>query len=387
MLLALFLAFPRPELLLGGAPSPETQTFLQKAAHPFTMVEATTGSHQSKLAFRLLPPVLAHGLGLGATGCKLLETAFGVWLLWLALALGERITGDRLCGVLSGLLTAGLLAGTASFIEFRCMFDGAAIALLIAAMLTQRPLWIALLVFLSAWTDERGFIGAGLVWLFHALPQTHRWRTFPLALVRPESLAVAAAWAAYLAGRWWLSETYGLVMDTNEIGWGVLFEQRNNAALGIWSALEGAWIPVALAGLALTLTRRWPTLLLGLLATSAVILAALSVRDITRSMAYLLPLFFLALRVLRGNDEKESSSLSPLPSDAPAQSSGHAHTPQHLPVNETTGTLRNVLYAATLVCVLWPNISAGGQDQAWWFTPPLPVQIFNVIYYTLTRSA
>ncbi|MGE0713077.1 MAG: hypothetical protein AB7N76_35130 [Planctomycetota bacterium] len=341
--LALLCSFPRPDTFWRAGSAPEWAPLLGKIERPLApQPELAAASHGAKTAFRLVPPLVGHALSLGPLGLKLLEALCGVALLACVAVGAERAAGDRRCAVLVTLLVASCFPGVTAFVEHRGFFDGVALCGLAAACATRHPLGILAGLALAHWTDERAVIASGLVALVHLAdtPREAGIRRLP----DPRVLAVGVALASYAALRLFLGSRYGLSTPTAGTGARFLVNQVNNAPLGLWTGLEGGWLLVLAAGAALARAGRRALLLAGLAAGGAVALVALSVWDITRSMAYLLPGLFLALRVLR----------------------------DHEPAPELLLLCR----AGFLLALLWPNYYTAGKGETSWLYP-LPLMLWN----------
>ena len=339
---SLFLAFPSYENLdLNGG---RLRVVANQKQDITSIRNETRALGNNKLAFRLFVPLTARLLHLNMIGCLVMQFLAGVILFYLIARIAEDVTHDRVIAMLTGLAVATIFAGVTSFVDLRGVFDGIALCLLMAAMWFRSPPLIALTVFCAAWTDERAFIASGFLFLWWAMrdsePDNLRFTSF--FKLRP--LAVVAGSAAYLLGRFYVGSKYGLVAQTDGIS---LTKYLNNAPMGIWTALEGAWIPVLLAAYILYREKKWLEGGLYLAVMCALILAAISVIDMTRSMTYLLPALPISLAVLRSHKRSYD--------------------------------LRFIMLAAAIICILWPTYYAEGKNTIWWFWP-LPMQVLRWVF-------
>lgn len=341
-LLALLCSFPRPAATTQIGSAPEWGPLRAQIEHPLTPRAHDPAGHAAKTAFRLVAPGVAHVLGLGPAGLKLLEALCGVLLLALVALAAARTSGERSAAVLVTLLVASSFMGISAFVEHRGFFDAVALLGLALACAWRNPLAVAAGVSLACWTDERGAIAAPLVALLHFVEAPAE-RGAKRAL-DPCCLAVALALGLYAGGRAWLGARYGLYTPLAGTGARYLVTQLNNLPLGLWTGLEGGWLLVLAAGVALWRAgRRW-LLVSAILAGGLVIGAAFSVWDITRSLIYLLPALFLALRLLREHEP------------APARAT--------------------LWRAAFLLSLLWPNLYVAGKGEVSW-NYPLPLMAFK----------
>ncbi|QYM80492.1 hypothetical protein K0B96_07760 [Horticoccus luteus] len=169
--LGLSLFFFSPKLWLMDTPLPGTfewdraLTFLHQCGAPFaTDVEPA-------MRWRLLPPLIAHALGLTGYGAFVIPYVGLIALLAYWCAAAERLVGDRL---FAGLLTI-LLATTGAVLSITSVFglnDAWFLVGLLAVAAGRR--WPSLILpgLLAPWVDERFLLG----------------------------------WAAALFCRWWLQD-------------------------------------------------------------------------------------------------------------------------------------------------------------------------------------
>jgi hypothetical protein len=73
------------------------------------------------------------------------------------------------------------------------------------------------------------------------------------------------------------------------------------APIAIWTFFEGFWFVVILALLLLAWQRKFFILLITLIQIIGMTMVALSVDDVTRSGAYLVPLVFVSILLLKNN--------------------------------------------------------------------------------------
>lgn len=336
---SLFLAFPAYHTLDRSVWEPVFET----ADRPLTDLGLGQGSHAARLMFRPTVPMLGGVLHLNVAGYLILQGIAGVALVAAFAAVAQRVLRDR---VAVALLTAAFgltYAGVVSFVETRGIFDGIALLLVVLSMMTRRPSLIAMFVFLAAWTDERALLASGFVLLLWLTEESNGDTDGARRLLNPKALAVVAGAVLYLGSRIAVTLINDLPSGLGSgDGFGRAVDQINNFPVGLWTGLEGLWLVAVLAAAALVLRRDWLALFLLLATTLAVVLFAISVVDITRSMAYLVPVALASLPVL-------SRAVSP-------------------------ERLRRLLLAAATLSLAWPVYYVGGKDTILWVYP-LPMQI------------
>ena len=346
---ALFFAFPGYKEITQGDYPKGWDAVLEKSANPFLNMgdKYGNGSHDSKLTFRLTVPLIAHGLRLGVYGLIILQFCAGVISLGLSVWIGYQFTRDKVIGLLTGLLFAGTYAGTTAFVELRGIFDGIAIFFLLLALSSKNFIIISTAAFLASWTDERGWIALSLVLLYHAIPEpgqkfTLTWRDF----VKRPTIAVATGAIGYVVTRLVIASVFSLETSTGGVGLSLFIDQFNQFPMGTWTALEFGWVLVVLSCILLIRFRAFLYVTLYLVALAVIIIVSLSVVDITRSMAYLIPAIFIAIKILA----------------------------TFLPPEK----LRHLLLWSSLFTLISANYYAGGEKTIWW-QYPLPLQLVRWI--------
>lgn len=309
-----------------------------KIDHPFADMGVLfpPDTHESKLTYRLTVPLLAHVLRFGRNGLIVVSAAAGVLLLYLILSLGFSLTGSRKTAIFVCLAVACSWAGESAFHEVRGgYYDAIAVCLLILSMSTTRPFLIGSFVFLAGWTDERALLASSFVFLFWWLGNR---------LMSPRPAAVVAAWAAYLATRACLTIAFSLTpVTTVGVGPALLAQQFFLLPLALWSGLAGTWLPLAYSLSALIREKRLAAAASSAFFLVLVIVGAMSVIDVTRSMAYCLPALITTLRYSGGRQNS---------------------------------TLQRVAISGGVLSFLVPGCYLEGIAGFWWLHP-LPWQIFH----------
>lgn len=339
--IALFFAFPSYNDIVAK----DWDALFEKAAAPFENSTHGAGTHEAKITFRLLVPLVVHYTHMGIAGILVMLGIVGMLNFYMVVRLANEILKDKRSAFIIGLCSAFIYFGKCSFIELRgTIFDGLGIFFLLCALNYRKRLLLTLFVFLSAWCDERALIASSLVWLFVVREDTNGnyfKRTF-----NKNALFVFAAWGLYAAVRYLLATKLGLRTDTAGIGLSVLLNQINNIPMGIWSALEGLWIPVIYCLVILYRDKRYLEMLKMAGICTMILFAGLSVVDITRSVVYLFPVIFTALLIISRYISKEKQ--------------------------------KQLLWYALILCFVYPAYYTGGKSSIWW-TYPLPLQIIRFI--------
>ena len=161
----------------------------------------------------------------------------------------------------------------------------------------------------------------------------------------PKATSVMVAWILYFITRYLL--TYYYNFKTIGVGTEYFKDQINNLPIGIWSGLEGFWVVILLSFIVLFYHKnKWFLFAYGI-SILIIIFVALSVIDITRSMAYLLPSIFISLNIVYRVESK---------------------------------SFNRYLSLAVLVLCLFPTYYVGGRNTIQLFYP-LPLQLIRIINF------
>ncbi|MCA9246254.1 MAG: hypothetical protein KDA42_04035 [Planctomycetales bacterium] len=348
----LFLAFP--SRLANRSPETEGwEPIIELIEQPFqNMAERYPhDEHSAKLTFRITMPVLGHYLGLGPVGLCIVQYALGLLQFYLLAALARRFTGEGAATLFFCLAVGSTYPGLACFNYTHPYFDGVALCLLTVAICFRHPAIILPTLFLAAFTDERGFIASSLVLVFHIHQAVREGKPAPRALFCAPALAVYVSWAAYFVARMAMTRAYGL--DTSDSGTGldVLFAQWATLRFGLWAGIDGGWLLVLVALIALWRSNAWLPLLMYAGSILVLMTVAILITDINRGAAYLMPAVLVALAVL-------SRTEKPAP-------------------------LRGLLAAAAFVSLACGHYQVHG-DKPFWAFYSLPARVVQFLYSAIT---
>ncbi len=275
------------------------EAILRQIDAPFVNHHYPPDYHEAKMQFRLTVPIIAKALNLGVVGILLLQALLGIVTLFMATKIFSTILKDNVNAFILTLSFAFIWAGKSAFIEYRGLLDGYAYFFLIAAVYFRHPFIIFLTISLAAWTDERGLIASSLVALYWV------WNDDKLKWLNAKTIAIGLSWICYFLVRFLLSKHYGLTTESDGANLSVFKHQFANFAISTWSALEGFWLLITLALLALFKENKMMYIYLMCFATVIIIVVSMSVGDITRSMAYLFPVIFIAVQILQKQFSQE----------------------------------------------------------------------------------
>jgi hypothetical protein len=273
----------------------------EQVAAPFAQYADHPSTHLAKMSFRLAVPLLARVLHLSLAQLLALQVLAGLAVFYRAATLLVASLHDR---VAAALLTLGLsftYFGYEFTYDLTGYFDGLGYAALVLALGTRRWPVIFGLVLAGSFVDERVLAASTLLVFWYGVRQ-HSWQVPGLGrflFTRP-AMAVYAAWVAYAGLRLALAARYGLHTPGGLVGPSALWHStwHELLALGFTTGLSSYWLPVALAVALLLYQRRYGVLALLLGSFAPIFGAAFAVTDITRSLAFGVPVVFIALDFL-----------------------------------------------------------------------------------------
>jgi hypothetical protein len=218
-------------------------------------------------------------------------------VLFLAGKIALDLFGDRITAVATIFGVSAIYAGKAAFLQLGGFFDAFAYFFLTVAIAFRNPLLIAVTVLAASFTDERAMVIAPLVLVYWAV-RNHKaegpnWFT-------AQSVAVVAALVAAVVIRLVLMLGYGLhipVGTGKDAGFDVLLRTLPSFQYEFPHVLAGLWLWPLFACILLVRARWWVTLLLMVGGTAALTGVSFLVLDVDRSLAYSLPVLFVAMAV------------------------------------------------------------------------------------------
>ncbi len=297
----------REYAVLNSGKNATYNTLKAQVAQPFAMHNLDSDSHESKMVFRLLVPLLIRGLGLPPLGIFVVQFLLGALMHYVLIGLLDRLTADRVATVLLALGLCCTYFGCAFLLDVYCDFDAFSYAILVFMLWTARPDALAGLMFLGAFNDERTVIAAPIIGLWHlrralVSPAAQSWAGLAKALLssRPAG-ALLLGVVAYAAVRLFLAHhfhlhTFGGLVGLSALRYSAL---RGLLGVGFLSGLESFWAVLLAALVLLFATRQFRLLAVLGLAGPPIFLGAFLVLDMTRSLAYGMPAVLLCLYLLR----------------------------------------------------------------------------------------
>ncbi len=273
----------------------------EQIAAPFAHHADVASTHLAKMNFRLAVPLLARVLHLSLAQLLALQVLAGLAVFYQVARLLAASLHDRVAAALLTLGLAFTYFGYEYTYDLSGYFDGLGYAALVLALGSQRWPVIFGLVLAGGFVDERVLAASPLLVFWYGVQQ-YAWQVPGLLrflLTRPAK-AVYAAWLAYAGLRLALMWHYSLPTAGGLVGLSALYHSswHELLALGLATGLSGYWLPVVLAGALLLYQRRYMALALLLGCFAPIFGSAFAVTDITRSLAFGMPVAFISLDLL-----------------------------------------------------------------------------------------
>ena len=287
--LLLSLCFFSPHLWLMRAPTPGSTVWARGLAYLAQCEQPFRPDVETAMQWRLLPPLVAHALGLRGFAAFVLP-----WLgviaaaVFVARLLRERLPDWRF--VAGGTLLYATTSATLAPVGWLGLNDGWVWLGLLAVAFGRSAWTLPLACLLCPWVDERFIIGFPLAWIVRSLDRQETWLS-------------PAAWSAlWLLPYAALRLALGGNPATNQASAAFLVAviPDSISLAGIvprawWLGLRAAWFAVAFAA--------WVTPPRQRLAAAVVLAATLVVTwllasDLTRSIAIVVPAVLLGCTTL-----------------------------------------------------------------------------------------
>jgi hypothetical protein len=273
----------------------------EQVAAPFAPHADESSTHLAKMSFRLAVPLLARVLHLSLAQLLALQVLAGYAVFYRVAGLLEASLHDRAAAALLTLGLALTYFGYEFTYDLSGYFDGLGYAALVLALGTRRWGLILGLVLAGGFVDER-VLAASTLLVFWYGAQQYAWQVpgWGRFLFTRPATAVYAAWLAYAVLRLGLAWRYGLHTPGGLVGVSALYHSswHELLALGFTTGLSSYWLPVGLAVALLLFQRRYGVLALLLGSFAPIFVGAFAVTDITRSLAFGMPVAFVSLDLL-----------------------------------------------------------------------------------------
>jgi len=268
------------------------QAKINRADHLLKPDHYVDAYHMAKTQFRITVPLIAKITGIRSViAMFMIQQLFGLLFLAIACLLTYKITSDK---VISSILTLSLgfiYAGKAAFVDTVGFTDSFAYCFLLCALFTKNKPLLILNLQLAFFTDERAIITSSIIaiYFFVEYLQTtnnkFHWDTF----VKSRLFVIFISWALCFLIRYLLHVFYGFRTPFDG------FIDFSAFGYFFWEGLKGFWLLVIGCCIYLFLEKRYFILVLVITAISIILATTAMVSDVTRSVAYIFPIIFLAV--------------------------------------------------------------------------------------------
>lgn len=346
--LSLFFAFPSYDIYIKGEFKENWNSINEQIQNPFEKKDYTPTTHMANTTFRLTVPIIAKVLGFKEHRILILQIIALVLFFYFAAMLFKIITNDLVSASLATLGLAFIFPGNVLVSDLRGLFDGIAYCFILGAMYSKNPFLIFLFTILSSFTDERALIASCLVFLWFNLISNdfNNFKFLTFFKFNSKIISIFIAWITYFVIRFYLQYKLGFNIGTG-MGLGLAKEQINNIPFGIWTGLEGFWILIILSLIIILKKNIWSFLIIYSSFMLTITIISISLTDITRSMAYILPAIFISLYILKEYEDKNF--------------------------------IRYLTLFVLIICFFFPTYYAGGKDTINLFLP-FPFQLIRMIF-------
>ncbi|MBK6831016.1 MAG: hypothetical protein IPG92_09900 [Flavobacteriales bacterium] len=302
VLFVVFWSFPSYDvaLVLHEVDANWDALFLQ-AAEPFTDHYACARPAIARVQARF-----PHGACI-AVATALVDTVAGALVLQfvllvlfqaLLLLVLRDLLGNKRWALAWAFAFSLILCGHVYTVDYGGLFDTLAFDLLLVAILLRRRAWMVIPLLLAYFTDERALIASPALLLLGLYEQDEHAsiRTMLRGCRSGVARWTLISWGCYFLVRSCLAHFAGLVTVPVD----VLHYMRQNLVrwpYALYIGIEGFVVPFVIIVLHF-LRKEWRAFALAMVLVFFTLnLVAMSVHDINRSMAYVLPLLLLIVRI------------------------------------------------------------------------------------------
>lgn len=257
---------------------------------PFLPIDAPSWSHNSKLTFRLFPVLLGKALFLNKTGFLVLLYFVGFLIIYFTFKFLNLKLGDKYKAFLLTLAFSFVYAGKMSFLEFRGIFDGIALLLLIFSVYSKNVFVIYFSILFSSFTDERALITSGFIFIYYFSVNTS-FKNKPL-------ISIVLSWLSYFVLRYVLVAFFGFKTSIGGISMSILALNFEFFPLSIYSSMEGFWFLVILS-FSYMYSQNRISLYMNILMILLFLIPCYLVIDVSRSLSYLTILIFTLIAYIK----------------------------------------------------------------------------------------
>ncbi|MES2387370.1 MAG: hypothetical protein V4543_05180 [Bacteroidota bacterium] len=291
-LLSLCIAFPPVELLPYHYPFFDTQ--IDNPLTPVHGLDPT--SHESKRAFRLTMPVIAHVLHLHQNGAYIIDLIFSYALLYVLGLVLLRLLKDPLPALLATCCFALSYVHQSPMHFAYLWFDGYSFFFLSLCLLLRNSYFFFPAGIAALYCDERCYIGMAFIFYWAVSDYLDGDKLFKKKIYMPVLTVILAVLL-----RFWLGKQFGLSIATGEkayLGFNTFFQGLEMLPISVFGALKMLTVILVLAVYHMLLNRWYlRTAMFGALLALALMSTAV-VLDSTRSLTHVYPAIFPALAVL-----------------------------------------------------------------------------------------
>lgn len=259
-----------------------------------------SNSHEHKLIFRLLLPLIAMLSPFKQVGLFIyvLQFAIGIYFTYLVCGFVFDITKEKVTTFFFVLTFTSIYAGNAYIWDVVGYGDFFAYFFLFLSIYSRNILYVFIPLSLAFWVDERAVVNASFVYCWWLIANDGKEIENKLFNIKYLVL-IGSAIIGYLAIRVFLMNYYELPKDNQysvEFR-STIYENIKYQGFRLWSGFEGFVGLISLVYLALFLNKKYKVLFLLLLASIASITVAFFAHDGNRGFSFSLILIFICLSI------------------------------------------------------------------------------------------
>ena len=266
-----------------------------------TPSESGIVEHLEKKSYRVAVPLASNLLRIGVQGALISQQIASYLLLVLTIIVARRFVIDDLSALMIGILFAASFVGQWGFNDF-VYFDGIAYFTILLAIWSRSFLVVMTAIIFGGLTDERAVVATPLIYLCMLMTEPGKLENLSWEkLLRPNrlQLALVVGILGFVIFRLLLGYQLGNLASTSGIGISLVKGNALLFPLTFITVAKGACVIYALATLIAIVQGKLAWLAVVGLACIPGLGVTFLVYDMSRSLVYTFPLFFLAALAIR----------------------------------------------------------------------------------------
>ena len=256
--------------------------------------------HASNAELRLTVPVLANILHLNLRAIILVQYILGLVFLYFIINFAYKIVEDKILVLYFLIAFAGIYPGISMIIDVVGYHDTYAFFFMMAALQTQNPVLVFVLLQMGYWTDERALVNSSYIFLWYfGLNNYNIAKKDRFSFANQLTWIILLSWIVYFIVRTWLKHRLALDISMRGVSFDILLKNLENFEAKWYVSYESFWLFILLLFSLLLINKERVTFVLLFGAFLCTIVVSFLVDDVARSFGYSFILLLICLKVFK----------------------------------------------------------------------------------------